>query len=63
MPRRFRAAVCLDQDALSRLKRFRRGTRQTLSRTIAAIVHDFLDTLRSEHRRGRRPRTAHRRQT
>lgn len=49
------AAVRLDQDALCRLNRFRRGTRQPLARIVNAIVLDFLDGVRSEPRpRGRR---------
>lgn len=49
------AAVRIDQDALCRLNRFRRGTRQPLARIVNAIVLDFLDGVRSEPRpRGRR---------
>jgi hypothetical protein len=57
MPLRSPAAVRLDEDALCRLNRFRRGTRQPLTRIVNAIVHDFLDAVRSEPRpRGRRTR-------
>jgi len=49
------AAVRLDEDALCRLNRFRRGSRQPLARIVNAIVLDFLDSVRSEPRpRGRR---------
>jgi hypothetical protein len=63
MRRAFPAAVCLDEDALWRLNRYRRGQRQPLSRMVNAIVHDFLDSVRSEPPpRGRRPCVArHRR--
>jgi hypothetical protein len=59
------AAVRLDQDALCRLNRFRRGTRQPLARIVNVIVLDFLDGVRSEPRpRGRRTPSRHlRRQT
>lgn len=59
------AAVRLDQDALCRLNRFRRRTRQPLARVVNGIVLDFLDGVRSESRpRGRRtPSRNHRRQT
>jgi hypothetical protein len=65
MRRRFPAAVCLDQHALCRLNRFRRGTGQPLSRVVNAIVHEFLDIVHGEQRsRGSRRRTAtHRRRT
>ena len=48
MRRAFPAAVCLDEDALCRLNRYRRGQRQPLSRMVNAIVRDFLDSVRSE---------------
>jgi hypothetical protein len=52
--------VRLDQDALCRLNRFRRGTRQPLARIVNAIVLDFLDGVRSEPRpRGRRTSPHH----
>ncbi|MEK6373186.1 MAG: hypothetical protein AABO58_10865 [Acidobacteriota bacterium] len=55
MQHRHPAAVRLDRDALCRLNRFRRGTRQPLARIVNAIVLDFLDGVRSEPRlRGRR---------
>lgn len=59
------AAVRLDQVAICRLNRFRRGTRQPLARIVNAIVLDFLDGVRSEPRpRGRRtPSRNHRRRT
>jgi hypothetical protein len=65
MRRRFPAAVCLDQYALCRLNRFRRGTGQPLSRIVNAIVHEFLDIVHGEQRsRGSRRCTAtHRRRT
>jgi hypothetical protein len=57
MQPRHPAAVRLDDDALCRLNRFRRGTRQPLARIVNAIVLDFLDSVRSEPRpRGRRTR-------
>jgi hypothetical protein len=63
MRRAFPAAVCLDEDALCRLNRYRRGQRQPLSRMVNAIVNDFLDAVRSEPPpRGRRtPSPRHRR--
>jgi hypothetical protein len=64
MQHRHPAAVRLDQDALCRLNRFRRGTRQPLARIVNAIVLDFLDGVRSEPRsRGRRASSRHRRRT
>ena len=63
MQHRHPAGVCLDQDTLCRLNRFRRSTRQPLARIVNAIVLDFLDGVRSEPRpRGRRtsPRFARR---
>ena len=60
MRNRHPAAVRLDQDALCRLNRFRRGTRQPLTRIVNAIVLDFLDSVRSETRpRGRRTTRFH----
>lgn len=54
------AAVRLDQDALCRLNRFRRGTRQPLARIVNAIVLDFFDGVRSKPRpRGRRTSSHH----
>lgn len=54
------AAVRLDQDALCRLNRFRRGTRQPLTRIVNAIVHNFLDGVCSEPRPcGRRTSSRH----
>lgn len=54
------AAVRIDQDALCRLNRFRRGTRQPLARIVNAIVLDFLEGVRSEPRpRGRRTPSHH----
>ena len=59
MRRSHPAAICLDRDALCRLNRYRRGRRQPLSRIGNAIVHDFLDSVRSEPRpRGLRTHTA-----
>ncbi|MEK6371199.1 MAG: hypothetical protein AABO58_00750 [Acidobacteriota bacterium] len=59
MHRRSPAAVCLDQHALCRLNRLRRGTGQPLSSIVNAIVHDFLDTVRVAPRpRARRTRVA-----
>lgn len=64
MQHRHPAAVRLDQDALCRLNRFRRGTRQPLARIVNAIVLDFLDGVRSEPRScGRRASSSHRRRT
>lgn len=65
MQHRHPAAVRLDQHALCRLNRFRRGTGQPLSRIVSTIVHDFLDALRNEQdSRAQRTRTApHRRRT
>jgi hypothetical protein len=54
------AFVHLDQDALCRLNRLRRGTRQPLARIVNAIVYDFLDGVRSEPRpRGRHTQSQH----
>jgi len=43
MPRMHASAVRLDEDALCRLNRLRRGTQQPLSRIVNAIVRDYLD--------------------
>lgn len=43
--------VRLDEEAMCKLNRIRRGSRQPLSRFVSLIVHDFLDTTRSEQRR------------
>ncbi len=48
------AAVRVDQDALCRLNRFRRGTRQPLTHIVNAIVLDFLDVRNEPRPRGRR---------
>ena len=62
MRRAFPAAVCLDEDALCRLNRYRRGQRQPLTRMVNAIVHDFLDAVRSEPSpHGRRAQSSRRR--
>ncbi len=54
------ASVHLDKDALCRLNRLRRGTRQPLSRIVNAIVYDFLDGVRREPRpRGRHTQMRH----
>lgn len=62
MQHRHPAAVRLDQDALCRLNRFRRGTRQPLARIVNAIVLDFLDGRRIEPSpRGQPTASRHRR--
>jgi hypothetical protein len=62
MRHRHPAAVCLDQDTLCRLNRFRRGTRQPVARIVNTIVHDFLDSVRGKRRsRGRRTPSPQRR--
>lgn len=54
MRRTFGTRVRLDEEAVCKLNRFRRGSRQPISRIVNTIVHDFLDTMRSEPRPGRR---------
>lgn len=54
MRRTFGTHVCLDEEAVCKLNRFRRGSRQPLSRIINTLVHDLLDTVRGEPRRDRR---------
>jgi hypothetical protein len=56
MRRTFWTHVCLDQEAVCKLNRFRRGSRQPLSRIVNTLVHDFLNTVRSEPRRSQRTR-------
>jgi hypothetical protein len=56
MRRTFGTHVFLDEEAVCKLNRFRRGSRQPLSRIVNTLVHDFLDTVRSEPRPGRRMR-------
>jgi hypothetical protein len=48
--------VRLDEETMCKLNRLRRGSRQPLSRIVNTIVHDFLDTVPSEPRPGRRTR-------
>jgi hypothetical protein len=48
--------VRLDQETMCKLNRLRRGSRQPLSRIVNTLVRDFLDTVRTEPRRGRRTR-------
>jgi hypothetical protein len=54
MRRTFGTHVRLDEEAMCKSNRIRRGSRQPLSRFVNIIVHDFLDTVRSEQRRCRR---------
>jgi hypothetical protein len=59
MRRTFGTHVRLDEEAMCKLNRIRRGSRQPLSRFVNIIVHDFLDSMRSEPRGCRRtPRSA-----
>ena len=54
MHRTFGTHIRLDEEARCRLNRIRRGSRQPLSRFVNTIVHDFLETVRSEPGGGRR---------
>lgn len=56
MLRTFGTRVQLDEEAMCKLNRLRRGSRQPLSRFVNNIVHDFLNTLPSGPRTGRRTR-------
>jgi hypothetical protein len=56
MLRTFGTRVCLDEEAVCKLNRFRRGSRQPLSRIVNTIVYDFIDAVRGERRRGQRTR-------
>ncbi len=56
MRRTFGTHVCLGEEAMCKLNRLRRGSRQSLSHVVNTIVHDFLDTVRSEPSPGRHVR-------
>jgi hypothetical protein len=47
MPRAHARYVRLDTDALHRLARLCRGTRQPLERLLSAIIRDYLDSVAS----------------
>lgn len=47
MPRAHGTYVRLDEDALRRLNRFRRGNGQPLSRLLSAIIRDYLESVRT----------------
>jgi hypothetical protein len=53
MRRTFGKHVRLDEEAMCKLNRIRRGSRQPFSRFVNIIVHDFLDSMRGEPRPGR----------
>jgi hypothetical protein len=50
MRRTFGTRVCLDEEAVSKLNRFRRGSRQPLSRIVNTIVYDFIDAVCGKRR-------------
>jgi hypothetical protein len=46
MRRTFGIHIRLDEEAMCKLNRIRRGSRQPLSRFVNIIVNDFVDTVR-----------------
>jgi hypothetical protein len=61
MRRTFGTRVCLDEEAVCKLNRFRRGSRQPLSRIVNTIVYDFIDAVCGERRPSQRARRSRRR--
>jgi hypothetical protein len=56
MQRTFGTRVCLDEEAVCKLNRLRRGSRQPLSRIVNTIVYDFIDAVCGERRPSQRTR-------